>query len=74
MGALRGVRLLRAGWQDMGVVHDREARTLTAALSLRGRSFALLGPDEQDRRVGAWSSVLAFSKRISGLGSIGFAM
>ncbi|HEY1445954.1 MAG TPA: SCO6880 family protein [Acidimicrobiales bacterium] len=59
MGALRGVRLLRAGWQDMGVVHDRTARTLTAALSLRGRSFALLGPDEQDRRVGAWSSVLA---------------
>jgi hypothetical protein len=59
MGALRGVRLLRAGWQDMGVVHDRPARTLTAAVSLRGRSFALLGPDEQDRRVGAWSSVLA---------------
>jgi hypothetical protein len=59
MGALRGVRLLRAGWQDMGVVHDRAARTLTAALSLRGRSFALLGPDEQDRRVGAWASVLA---------------
>jgi hypothetical protein len=59
MGALRGVRLLRAGWQDMGVVHDRATRTLTAALSLRGRSFALLGPDEQDRRVGAWSSVLA---------------
>jgi len=59
MGALRGVRLLRAGWQDMGVVHDRSGRTLTAAVSLRGRSFALLGPDEQDRRVGAWSSVLA---------------
>ncbi len=59
LGALRGVRLLRAGWQDMGVVHDRTARTLTAAVSLRGRSFALLGPDEQDRRVGAWSSLLA---------------
>ena len=59
MGALRGVRLLRAGWQDMGVVHDRTARTLTAALSLRGRSFALLGADEQDRRVGAWASVLS---------------
>ena len=59
MGALRGVRLLRSGWQDMGVVHDRNGRTLTAALSLRGRSFALLGPDEQDRRVGAWASVLA---------------
>jgi hypothetical protein len=38
MGALRGVRLLQAGWQDMGVVHDRAARTLTAAVSLRGRS------------------------------------
>ncbi len=58
MGALRGVRLLRAGWHDMGVVHDRAGRTLTAALSLRGRSFALLGADEQDRRVGAWASVL----------------
>ena len=53
------MRLLRAGWQDMGVVHDRAARTLTAALSLRGGSFALLGADEQDRRVGAWASVLA---------------
>src|SRR5580700_5703380 len=59
IGALRGLRLLRAGWQDMGVVHDRAGRTLTAALSLRGGSFALLGADEQDRRVGAWSSVLA---------------
>jgi hypothetical protein len=59
MGALRGVRLLQADWHDMGVVHDRSARTLTAALSLRGRSFALLGPDEQDRRVAGWASVLA---------------
>ncbi len=59
LGALRGLRLLRAGWQDMGVVHDRAERTLTAALSLRGRSFALLGADEQDRRVGAWASVLS---------------
>ncbi len=59
MGALRTIRLLRAGWSDMGVVHDRAARTLTAALELRGGSFALLGADEQDRRVGAWASVLA---------------
>jgi hypothetical protein len=58
-GALRGMRLLRTGWQDMGVVHDRAGRTLTAALSLRGGSFALLGADEQDRRVGAWASVLS---------------
>ena len=59
LGALRGLRLLRADWQDMGVVHDRAERTLTAALSLRGRSFALLGADEQDRRVGSWASVLS---------------
>jgi Putative type VII ESX secretion system translocon, EccE len=58
-GALRGLRLLRADWREMGVVHDRAGRTLTAAVSLRGASFALLGADEQDRRVGAWASVLA---------------
>ncbi len=58
-GALRGVRLLRAGWRDMGVVHDHHARTLTAAVALRGGGFALLGPDDQDRRVGAWASVLS---------------
>jgi hypothetical protein len=56
---LVGMDLLRAGWRDMGVVHDRRARTLTAALAVRGSSFALLGSDEQDRRVGAWASVLA---------------
>ena len=59
IGALRGMRLLRAGWQDMGVVHDRAGGTLTAALSVRGASFALLGAEDQDRRVGAWASVLA---------------
>ena len=59
MGTLRGVQLLRAGWRDMGVVHDRSARTLTAALALRGGSFALLSGDEQDRRVADWASVLA---------------
>lgn len=59
MAALQSLRLLQAEWHDMGVVHDRAQRTLTAALALRGASFALLGPDEQDRRVGAWASVLA---------------
>jgi hypothetical protein len=59
MGSLRGLRLLRADWHEMGVVHDRSTRTLTAVLSLRGASFALLGPDEQDQRVGAWASLLA---------------
>jgi hypothetical protein len=63
MGALCTLRLLQAEWQDMGVVHDRATRTLTAALALRGSSFALLGADEQDRRVGAWASVLASMAR-----------
>jgi hypothetical protein len=59
MEAFEGLRLLGVGTRSMGVVHDRRRRTLTAALSLRGQGFALLGPDEQDRRVAGWSSVLA---------------
>jgi hypothetical protein len=58
LDALGGLRLLSVGPQHMGVVHDRR-RTLTAGLSVRGRGFALLGPEEQDRRVAGWSSVLA---------------
>jgi hypothetical protein len=57
--ALEGLRLLSVGTRTMGVVHDERHRTLTAAVSLRGQGFALLGPDEQDRRVAGWSSVLA---------------
>jgi hypothetical protein len=59
MDALGGLRVLRVGSSGMGVVHDRRGRTLTAGLSVRGGGFALLGPDEQDRRVAGWSSVLA---------------
>jgi hypothetical protein len=59
MDGLGGLRLLAVGGQGTGVVHDRRTRTLTAALSVRGQSFALLGPGEQDRRVAGWSSVLA---------------
>ena len=59
MEALAGLRLLSIGTHAIGAVHDQRGRTLTAALSLRGQGFALLGPDEQDRRVAAWSSVLA---------------
>jgi len=43
----------------MGVVVDRPGRALTAVLALRGNSFALLGPDAQDARVGAWARALA---------------
>lgn len=41
------------------VVHDRRAGTCTAVLRVAGRSFALLGTAEQERRVAAWASVLA---------------
>ena len=59
LDSLAGLRLLSVGPHAMGVVHDRRGRTLTAGVSVRGRGFALLGPDEQDRRVAGWSSVLA---------------
>jgi hypothetical protein len=57
---LGGVSILGAGARGhMGVAHDRRGRTLTAALALRGRGFALLGVIEQDRRVTQWAAVLA---------------
>jgi len=59
LDALGGLRLLAMGVSDMGVVHDRRGRTLTAGLVVHGRGFALLGPDDQDRRVAGWASVLA---------------
>jgi hypothetical protein len=41
------------------VVADRGAGTYTAVLPLRGHDFALLGPDDQDRRVAGWAGLLA---------------
>jgi hypothetical protein len=60
---LAGLELLAAGHRGLGVVHDRRERTLTAAVTVRGQSFALLGAAEQDRRVGSWSAVLAAAAR-----------
>ncbi|MGD0881204.1 MAG: SCO6880 family protein [Acidimicrobiales bacterium] len=59
-----GLRLIQpddgtADGDGMGVVVDDRARTVTAVLSVRGHSFALLGPGEQDARVAAWARVLA---------------
>ncbi len=48
-----------AGVEDgVGVVWDRRARTYTAALGVRGHCFALLGPDDKERRVAEWAAVL----------------
>jgi hypothetical protein len=43
----------------VGVIIDRPCRTATAVLAVRGHSFALLGPGDQDSRIGAWARVLA---------------
>ena len=43
----------------MGVLVDDRARTVTAVLEVRGHSFALLAPAEQDARVAGWARVLA---------------
>jgi hypothetical protein len=48
-----------ASAQEFGMVVDRRARSGTAVLAVRGHSFALLGPTEQDARIAAWARVLA---------------
>jgi hypothetical protein len=64
-GVFEGVRLIATpadadhGWTAAGAVIDVRARTITGVLALRGHDFALLGPDEQDRRIASWSRVLS---------------
>jgi hypothetical protein len=64
-GVFEGVRLtttpddVEHGWTAAGAVVDGRARTITGVLSLRGHDFALLGQDEQDRRIASWSRVLS---------------
>ncbi len=48
---------------EVGVVVDGRSRTATAVLALRGHSFALLGPGDQDSRIGAWARVLSAMAR-----------
>jgi hypothetical protein len=42
-----------------GVVVDGPARTATAVLAVRGHSFALLAPADQDARIAGWARVLS---------------
>ena len=44
---------------QVGVIVDRRSRTATAVLAVRGHSFALLGPGDQDSRIAAWARVLS---------------
>jgi hypothetical protein len=41
------------------MIVDRRARTATAVLAVRGHSFALLGPGDQENRISAWARMLA---------------
>ena len=66
-GAFAGLALLEGGGESgpgpvaeaAGVVFDAAAGTYSAVLAVRGHSFSLLGPLDKERRVNAWSSVLA---------------
>ena len=44
---------------EFGVVIDARARTATAALAVRGHSFALLGSRDQDGQIASWARVLS---------------
>jgi hypothetical protein len=66
LGAFGGLIVLGAeigageqGTAPVGVVQDVRAGTYTGVLALEGHSFALLGADEKERRVGGWAGVLA---------------
>lgn len=51
--------------EDVGIVKDARAKTYTAVLAVRVRSFGLLDQTEQERRLAGWGSVLAGLSRES---------
>jgi hypothetical protein len=51
--------LARYDHASFGAVKDRRARTYTAALQVRGKAFALLDPQEQERRLADYGAVLS---------------
>ena len=60
--AFRGLmfdEISRPGADPLGVIRDRVTATLTAVVAVRGRSFALLDGADKERRLAAWSSILA---------------
>ncbi len=64
-GVLGGVSLVADGGAaagpggPVGLLVDDRLRTVTAVLAVRGHSFALLAPHDQDRQVGGWGRTLA---------------
>ena len=43
----------------MGMVRDRRSGTWVAAVAMGARSFTLIDPDDQRRRLGSWGALLA---------------
>jgi hypothetical protein len=58
---LAGVQLLAAPLrgEDVGIIKDTKAKTYSAVLAVRVRSFGLLDQAEQERRLAGWGAVLA---------------
>ena len=69
IGPLRGMRLLHADWRDMGVVHDRAGRTLTAALAAARRKLRAVGC----RRAGPPGGRVGLGARLVGPRGLGGA-
>jgi Putative type VII ESX secretion system translocon, EccE len=65
--SLAGLRLQTAaavpGAAPMAVINDRRAGTYAAVLSVRGRSFSLLDPNEKRQRLAGWGAALAAMAR-----------
>jgi hypothetical protein len=59
--ALRGLRILEAGYRDrsIGVLSEQSGRRLTAVLACRVIAFSLLDADAQERRLARWGLVLS---------------
>ncbi len=59
--AVRGVRVLEAGYRDraIGVLSELSGQRLTAALACRVVAFSLLDPAAQERRLARWGLVLS---------------
>jgi len=50
----------------VGIVRDQRTGAMTGVLAVRGRSFALLDEAEKERRLAAWSAVMAGLAREGG--------
>ena len=59
--ALKGIAVLSAPVTggEIGVIKDAKAKTYTAVISVRGRSFALLDVEAKERLLEQWADVLS---------------